>query len=88
MQEIRDIQSRPDITFYVFGRQMPNNTASGQLQQIGWMAVDTNLPDLVPTTYEAAKSYIDQELLKLDDARDDVRREMCIQKYPMSRILH
>jgi hypothetical protein len=50
-------------------------------------AAHENLPNLVPTTYEASMAYIDQERLKPSD-QQDLTREMCmviVMKIPEDR---
>lgn len=61
----------------MFGEPLTKKTASGALQEMGWMLVDKNFPTLVPTTYEVSKRYIEQELLKPQGQRN-TRREMCL----------
>lgn len=70
-------RSRPEITFYLLGEPVPRDTASGPMQQMGWMIIDSNCPNLAPTTYEESKCWLDQELSKPDGVRD-IRRKMCM----------
>ncbi|KAF7972307.1 hypothetical protein HWV62_18484 [Athelia sp. TMB] len=75
--ETHVVTARPEIVFYLLGEPVPKETARGPMQQMGWMLIDHNCPNLAPTTYEASKFWIDQELLKQDGERD-IRREMCM----------
>ncbi|KZP08165.1 hypothetical protein FIBSPDRAFT_939130 [Athelia psychrophila] len=68
-------QARPEITFYLLGERITNIVAS--MQVVGWTLLDQNVKDLIPTTYEASKAYLDEERLKPDGQRD-LHREMCM----------
>ena len=52
---------------------MPSGTLSDGLREIASSTLRENFTNLVPTTYEAAKAYLDQELLKPEGQRDLLR---------------
>lgn len=56
---------------------MPNEAVRPEIKDKILTTVQTKLPNLAPTTYEAAKAYLDQEVLKQEGERD-LTREMCM----------
>jgi hypothetical protein len=56
---------------------VPSGTLSDGLREIACYTLRENFTNLVPTTYEVAKAYLDQELLKPEGQRD-LLREMCM----------
>lgn len=63
------------MTFYAFGR--PCRTLPDSFKKISFDIVRRNFSNLIPTTYEASRAYLDQELLKPEGQRD-LRSEMCM----------
>lgn len=68
-------QARPEITFYLFGERVTHKFP--YMQTIGWTLLDQNVKDLIPTTYEASKAYLEAQHLKPEGERD-MHREMCM----------
>jgi hypothetical protein len=70
------ITSDPEITIYAFGECLDRDTLSDSLKKWILTRVQNKTPNLVPTTYEASKAYIDQVLPNSQD--HDLTREMCM----------
>jgi hypothetical protein len=68
------ITSDPEITIYAFSERL--DTLSDSLKKSIVTMVQNKTPNLVPTTYEASKAYIDQVLPYSHD--HDLTREMCM----------
>jgi hypothetical protein len=65
------------MTVYVFGRPMPSEELADPFSRAFLSFVRESFPDFVPTTYEAARAFIDKELLKPEGQRD-LRRAICL----------
>jgi hypothetical protein len=63
------------VTFYAFGELLEGLGSEVKAQIL--RGVREQLPNLVPTTYEASKAYLDAEILKPEGQRD-LTREMCM----------
>ncbi|KAF8341751.1 hypothetical protein F5887DRAFT_976677 [Amanita rubescens] len=68
-------ESRTDVTFYAFGERL--DTLGGKVEAQILARVQGEIPNLVPTTYEVSKAYLDNEILKPEGQRD-LTREMCM----------
>jgi len=65
------------LTWYACGRRLPAGTfTSDRLQSGALKRVQEVMPNLVPTTYEAADAYLREEHKKPKGKRD-LLREMC-----------
>ena len=62
-------------TFYAFGERL--NALASEVKATVIARVQDQCPNLVPTTYEASKAYLDEEKLKPEGQRD-LTREMCM----------
>ncbi|KAF8346442.1 hypothetical protein F5887DRAFT_961991 [Amanita rubescens] len=62
-------------TFYAFGERL--DTLPSEIEAQLLAGVKEQFPNLVPTTYEASKAYLDEEILKPEGQRD-LTREMCM----------
>ena len=62
-------------TFYAFGERL--NALASEVKATVIARVQDQCPNLVPTTYEASKTYLDEEILKPEGQRD-LTREMCM----------
>jgi hypothetical protein len=67
----------PEITFYFLGRPVPNGTLPRAFSNTVLTTAKQNFNNVIPTTYEASKEYLDEEILKPKGQRD-LRREMCM----------
>ena len=63
-------------TFYTFGERL-DALSSEVIKATILTKVQEQFPNLVPTTYEASKAYLDEEILKPEGQRD-LTREMCM----------
>jgi len=65
------------MTFYALGGRVPSGTLPGAFKKTVYTTLKEHFTNLVPTTYDASKAYLDQELLKPKGQRD-LHREMCM----------
>ena len=64
------------MTWYSCGQLLPGGMP-GDLQSVTLNEVKKTLPNLVPTTYEAASAYLREERKK-PEGEQDLLREMCV----------
>jgi len=65
------------MTFYSLGRCLSSGTLPSAFKKTVYATLKNQIANLVPTTYDASKAYLDQELLKPKGQRD-LDREMCM----------
>ena len=64
------------MTWYSCGQVLPTGMP-GDLQSVTLNQVKKTMPNLVPTTYEAASAYLREERKK-PKGEQDLLREMCV----------
>ena len=64
------------MTWYACGQALPAGIFDDEFQRVALDHVKRTIPNLVPTTYEAADAYLREEYNKPKGERD-LLREMC-----------
>ena len=65
------------MAFYRLGQCVPSGVLPRAFTDTVLATARQHFNNIVPTTYEAAKAYVDEEILKPKGQRD-LRREMCM----------
>ncbi|KIM78595.1 hypothetical protein PILCRDRAFT_824224 [Piloderma croceum F 1598] len=66
-----------EVTFCALGRPVPSSSIPRDISDAAFEIAQQHFNNIVPTTYEASKEYLDEEMLKPKGQRD-LRREMCM----------
>jgi hypothetical protein len=65
------------VTWYACGEALPAGKFGAEFERMTLEHINHNMPNLVPTTYDASHAYLDEEQKKPEGKRD-LLREMCM----------
>src|SRR6266542_1020846 len=71
------MENQPAMTWYACGHELPAGLLGDNFENLALNHIKETMPNLVPTTYEAASAYLRVELKKRKEKRD-LHREMCM----------